>query len=211
MAYPRHASQPLLPDSLLTGPLEPTSEAYAMAKIAGWKLCEAYRKQYDCNFITGFPANPFGPGDDFSSEGGHVIPALIRRAHQAKIDAQPALTIWGTGTPRREFSYSRDLARACIFAMDCYEGDAPINLGSGSDLSIADVARAVVEVTGYRGELIFDASKTDGAPFKGLDSRVLRGLGFIPETDFRDAVKQTYEWFLQHEYPEGFSYARTAL
>ncbi|HJZ55147.1 MAG TPA: NAD-dependent epimerase/dehydratase family protein, partial [Gemmataceae bacterium] len=145
-AYPKEAPQPLRIESLRTGPLEPTSEAYATAKLAGWKLCEAYRRQYGCRFVTAFPANPFGPGDDFGPDSGHVIPALIRRAHEAKENGEAVLTVWGSGTPRREFIYSRDLADACLFAMRHHDGEAPINLGGGTDLSIAEVARAVAEV-----------------------------------------------------------------
>jgi len=194
-SYPRLAAQPMAVDSLLAGPVEPTSEAYATAKIAGWKLCEAYRRQHGCSFITGIPANAFGPNDDFDSGSGHVIPALIRRFHDAKKRNLPEVAIWGSGTPRREFIFSRDLADACLFAMKQYDGDAPINLGGGSDMSIADVARAVAEVVGYRGELIFDATKPDGAPLKALDSSVLLNLGWKPTTDFRAAIVETYRWF----------------
>src|SRR5262249_3030023 len=155
---------PLRVESLGTGPLEPTSEAYATAKLAGWKLCEAYRRQYGCRFITGFPANPFGPHDDFSPESGHVIPALIRRAPEAKQNGFAVLRVGGTGPPRRAFSSARDLADACLFAMRHYDGDAPVNLGSGTDLSIAEVARTVAEAVGFRGRIVFDTAKPDGAP-----------------------------------------------
>ncbi len=195
-AYPRQAPQPLRVGSLTTGPLEPTSEAYATAKLAGWKLCDAYRRQYGCRFVTGFPANPFGPHDDFSPEGGHVIPALIRRAHEAKENGDAVLTVWGTGTPRREFIFSRDLADACLFAMRHYDGDAPLNLGGGTDLSVAEVARTVAEVVGFRGDLVFDTTKPDGAPLKALDSAELLRLGWRPAVGFRDAVAETYRWFL---------------
>ena len=193
--YPRNAPQPMRVESLLSGPVEPTSEAYATAKLAGWKLCDAYRKQQGCNFITGFPANAFGPNDDFGSESGHVIPALIRRLHDAKRSDAPEVTIWGTGSPRREFIFSRDLADACLFAMQHYDGEAPINLGGGTDLSIADAARIIAEVVGYRGELVFDTTKPDGAPLKALDSSVLLHLGWKPTTDFRSAILETYRWF----------------
>lgn len=195
-AYPRSAPQPLRPDSLTTGPLEPTSEFYATAKLAGWKLCEAYRKQHGCRFVTGFPANPFGPHDDFSPDGGHVVPALIRRAHEAKEMGEPVLTVWGTGTPRREFVFARDLADACLFVMRHYDGTAPINLGGGTDLSIAEVARTVAEVVGFRGRVEFDSTKPDGAPLKALDSSELLAMGWRPATDFRTAVAETYRWFL---------------
>ncbi len=197
-AYPRHAPQPMRVESLMNGPVEPTSETYATAKLAGWKLCEAYRRQYGSRFITAFPANPFGPFDDFGPDSGHVIPALIRRAHEAKERGNSELVIWGTGLPRREFIFSHDLADACLFAMERYEGEAPINLGGGAILSIADTARIVADVIGYRGRLVFDTSKPDGAPLKALDSSEFHAMDWRPATDFRSAVEQTYDWFLKH-------------
>lgn len=194
-SYPRNAPQPMRVESLLTGPVEPTSEAYAMAKIAGWKMCEAYRRQYGCRFITGIPTNAFGPNDDFDPASGHVIPALIRRTHEAKRNCDKFLSVWGSGLPRREFMFSRDLADACLFALKHYDGEAPINLGGGTDLSIADAARTIAEVVGFRGELTFDASKPDGAPLKALDSSALLELGWKPTTDFRAAIVETYRWF----------------
>ena len=194
-AYPKQASQPMRVESLLAGPVEPTSEAYATAKLAGWKLCEAYRRQHGCRFVTGFPANAFGPQDDFNPDTGHVIPALIRRTHEAKLNGDRVLEVWGTGSPRREFIFSRDLADACLFAMRHYDGDAPINLGGGTDLSIAEAARTIAEVVGFRGQLAFDSSKPDGAPLKALDSSVLLGMGWKPHTDFRSAIAETYRWF----------------
>jgi GDP-L-fucose synthase len=193
--YPRNAPQPMRVESLLSGPVEPTSEAYATAKLAGWKLCDAYRRQHGCEFITGFPANAFGPNDDFGSESGHVIPALIRRIHDAKRNDSLEVKIWGTGSPRREFIFSRDLADACLFAMKHYDGEAPINLGGGTDLSIAETARTIADVVGYRGELVFDTTKPDGAPLKALDSSVLLNLGWKPTTDFRSAIVETYRWY----------------
>lgn len=210
-AYPKLAPQPLHPDSLTTGPLEPTSEAYATAKLAGWKLCDAYRRQYGCSFITGFPANPFGPHDDFGADSGHVIPALIRRTHEAKLAGAAAMSVWGTGLARREFMYSRDLAEACLFAMDRYDGDAPLNLGGGADVSIGDAARTIADVVGFRGHLVFDTTKPDGAPLKALDSTELHTLGWRPSTDFRTAVAETYHWFLRHAATEGTGHARAAV
>jgi GDP-L-fucose synthase len=201
-SYPRSAKQPLRVESLLTGELEPTNAAYATAKLAGWQLCTAYRQQYGCRFVTAVPANAFGPHDDFSPDGGHVIAALLRRAHEAKVRGEPELVVWGTGTPRREFVYSRDLADACLFVMDRYEGAAPINLGGSEDRSVAEVARAVADVVGYRGRLRFDASQPDGMPRKGLDSGPLRALGWRPATDFRSALAETYTWFLRHAVKE---------
>ncbi len=206
-AYPRNAPQPLRIESLCTGPLEPTSESYATAKLAGWKLCEAYRAQYGCRFVTGFPANPFGPHDDFGADSGHVVPALLRRIHEATERGDPELVVWGTGRPRREFIYSRDLADACLFVMRHYDGTAPINLGGGSDLTIAQVARTIADVVGYRARLVFDSTKPDGAPLKVLDSSALLALGWRPATDFRSAVAETYTWFRRHTAKEGHIHA----
>ncbi|MBN9521608.1 GDP-L-fucose synthase [bacterium] len=209
-AYPREAPQPLRAESLGTGPLEPTSAPYATAKLAGAVLCDAFRRQYGCRFVTGFPANPFGPGDDFGADSGHVIPALIRRAHEAKECGDSALTVWGTGAPQREFLFSRDLASACLFAMRHYDGDAPLNLGGGSVLSIAAAARVVADVVGFRGRLAFDSSKPDGAPLKALDSSGLLALGWTPATPFRTAVEETYHWFLHHA-TEGAAHAGSTV
>jgi GDP-L-fucose synthase len=210
-SYPRHAPQPLRVGDLMTGPPEPTSAAYATAKLAGWQLCAAYRQQYGANFVTAFPADAFGPHDDFSRDGGHVIPALVRKAHEAKVRGEPELTVWGTGTPQREFIYSRDLADACLFVMRRYDGPGPINLGGGTDLSVAEAARAVAEVVGYRGRLRFDASKPDGMPLKALDSGPLRALGWRPSTDFRSALAETYDWFLHHVVKEDLEDARAVV
>jgi GDP-L-fucose synthase len=210
-SYPRHALQPLRVESLLTGHLEPTSAAYATAKLAGWQLCAAYRQQYGCRFVTAIPANSFGPHDDFSADGGHVIPALIRRAHEARVRGEPELVVWGTGTPRREFVSSRDLADACLFVMHQYDGAAPINLGGGTDWSIAEVAELVADVVGYRGRLRFDPSRPDGAPRKGLDSGPLYALGWQPTTDFRAALAETYAWFLQHALTEERTHVGAAV
>jgi GDP-L-fucose synthase len=209
--YPKNAPQPMSVESLGTGLMEQTSEAYSTAKLAGWKLCEAYRCEYGCNFIAAFPTNSFGPHDDFSLENGHVIPALIRRTHEAKQRDDRELMIWGTGKPRREFLYSRDLARACLFIAECYEGSAPINLGGGIDISIADLAREIAAVVGYRGSLRFDETKPDGAPFKRLDPKPLLDMGWRPAADFRASLTETYNWFLRSRKLEGISDARRAL
>lgn len=210
-SYPRLAPQPMRVESLLTGPLEPTNESYAVAKLAGLKLCQAYRRQYGANFITAIPANAFGPGDDFSPEESHVIPGLIRRLHQARLQGQAEFSIWGTGQARREFIYVRDLADACLFVMDHYEAAEPVNLGGGADLSIADVACALAEVVGYRGRLRFDNSRPDGMPLKGLDSDPLFRLGWRPRTDFRTALVETYDWFLCHIFSEERTDVRKAV
>lgn len=201
--YPKHAPQPLGIQSLGTGPMEPTSEAYSTAKFAGWKLCDAYRREYGCRFITAIPANAFGPHDDFDPASGHVIPALIRKAHDAKVSRAPEFVVWGTGTPRREFIFSRDVARACVFVAQSYDGPDPINLGGGTDLSIADVAQAVADVVGFTGRIRFDATHPDGAPLKRLDSGPLLEMGWRPAADFRTALAETYDWFLHHRAKEG--------
>lgn len=209
-AYPKHAPQPMTVAALGTGPMEPTSESYSTAKFAGWKLCEAYRREYGCNFVTAIPANGFGPHDDFSADGGHVIPALMRRAHDAKARGDSELVVWGSGSPRREFVHSRDLARACVFVAERYDGDAPINLGGGTDLSIAEVASAVCAVVGFKGRVRFDTTKPDGAPLKALDSSPLLAMGWRPATAFREALEETYHWFLRHRVTEG-RHARQAV
>jgi GDP-L-fucose synthase len=196
-SYPRLAPQPMRVESLMTGPLEPTNEAYAMAKLAGLKLCQAYRQQYGSPFIAAIPANAFGPHDDFSPEDSHVIPGLIRKFHEASNHGQAEVRVWGSGRPRREFIYSRDLADACLFVMNHYDKAAPINLGGGADLSIAETACAVADVVGYRGRLTFDAMRPDGMPRKGLDCTPLSELGWRPSTTFRAALLETYDWFLR--------------
>ncbi|HWG44563.1 MAG TPA: GDP-L-fucose synthase [Gemmataceae bacterium] len=201
-SYPRLAPQPMRIESLMTGPLEPTNESYALAKLAGLKLCQAYRQQFDAPFITGIPANAFGPHDDFSAEDSHVIPGLIRKFHDARCRGQAEVRVWGSGRPRREFIYSRDLADACLFVMRHYDGAEPINLGGGQDLSIAETAHAVAEVVGYRGRLCFDAACPDGMPLKSLDSSRLKELGWTAPTAFRTALAETYDWFLHHIVPQ---------
>ena len=196
--YPKHCPQPMRVESLMSGPLEPTNEAYATAKIAGIRLCQAYARQHGDNFICGIPANAFGIDDDFSAEGGHVIPALIARLHQAKVEGQPSVTVWGTGAPRREFIFADDLADACLFVMK-HNDDArtSINLGSGGDLSIGETAELIREVVGYTGELMFDRDKPDGMPLKSLDSSALLEMGWRAATPIATAVEKTYQAYLQ--------------
>jgi GDP-L-fucose synthase len=196
-SYPKHCPQPMRVESLLTGPLEPTNEAYAVAKIAGIKLCQAYRQQYGANFIVGIPANVFGPRDDFSPEDSHVIAALIRKMHEAKMASSASVEIWGTGTPRREFIFADDLADACLLVMNKYEGAESINLGGGTDISIGELAGLVKDVVGYTGNLQFDPSRPDGMPLKALDSTQLLSLGWRPATPFREALAITSDAFLQ--------------
>jgi GDP-L-fucose synthase len=209
--YPRLAPQPMRVEALLTGPLEPTNEAYALAKLAGLKLCQAYRQQYDAPFIAAIPANAFGPHDDFSAEDSHVIPGLIRRFHEARCEGHDEVRIWGSGRPRREFIYSRDLADACLFVIRNYDGPEPINLGGGEELTIAETAQVIAAVVGYRGELRFDATRPDGMLRKGLDCRPLRELGWTPPTSFRKALADTYAWFLHHFVPQECRDARAAV
>ncbi|HEY7426272.1 MAG TPA: GDP-L-fucose synthase, partial [Gemmataceae bacterium] len=201
-SYPRLAPQPMRVEALMTGPLEPTNEAYAMAKLAGLKLCQAYRQQYGSPFVTAIPANAFGPHDDFSAQDSHVIPGLIRKFHEARCRGQAEVRVWGSGQPRREFIYARDLADACLFVMNNYDDAEPINLGGGTDLSIAETARVIADVVGYHGRLFFDATHPDGMPLKGLDSEPLKELGWRPSTTFRAALAETYDWFLRHIVPQ---------
>jgi GDP-L-fucose synthase len=195
-AYPKLAPQPLQAGSLWTGALEPTSAAYAVSKLAGVALCQAYRQQHGARFITAIAADAYGPGDDFGSDNSHVVAALMRRFHEARIAGRAFVEVWGSGTPRREFIYVDDLADACIFAMERYDGDDPLNLGTGTTTSIAELAETIRDVVGYRGELRFDRSRPDGMPFKGLDSTPLGALGWRPRCQLRDGLKRTYEWFL---------------
>ncbi|MHB1423421.1 MAG: GDP-L-fucose synthase family protein [Gemmataceae bacterium] len=197
-SYPRLASQPMRVESLMTGPLEPTNAAYALAKLSGLAMCQAYRRQYGAQFIAAIPANAFGPHDDFSAEDSHVIPGLLRRFHEARACGRAEVCIWGSGRPRREFLYSRDLADACLFVMNNYDADEPINLGGGQELSIAETASTIAAIVGYRGRLSFDASRPDGMPLKSLDSNPLRKLGWTPSTAFHVALAETYDWFLRN-------------
>jgi GDP-L-fucose synthase len=182
---------------LMTGKLEPTNEPYAVAKLAGLILSQAYRRQFECRFVTAIPANVFGPGDNFSLEDSHVIGALMRRMHDARIAGQGRVDIWGSGLPRREFIFSQDLARACLFLMDVYDGEEPINVGVGRDWSIQEIAEMIREVVGYNGEIRFDRSKPDGMPAKLLESSCLKQMGWKPQTSIQDALAITYEWFRQ--------------
>lgn len=197
--YPRDCPQPMRVDSLFTGPLEPSNGAYATAKLAGIKLCEAYHQQYGVNYVSVIPANEFGPGDDFSLEDSHVIPALIRKMHAAKLASAESVEIWGTGAPKREFVFVDDLADACIFVMREYDGPGPINIGGGTESSIKELAESIKQVVGFPGDLSFDSSKPDGMPIKVLDSSELLGLGWRPKTSSGTALRATYEWFLQAE------------
>jgi GDP-L-fucose synthase len=195
-AYPRLASQPMSEDALLTGPLEPTNQWYAIAKIAGMKLVEAYHRQYGADFISVMPTNLYGPGDNYHPEYSHVPAALIRRFHEAKIGGRPEVVVWGTGKPRREFLAVDDLADACVFLMKNYSGDRALNIGTGTDISIADFARLVAEVVGYTGKIVFDRSRPDGAPQKLLDVTKLTALGWKATTPIKEGLAAAYRDFL---------------
>jgi GDP-L-fucose synthase len=195
-SYPRLCPQPMAVEHLQAGPLEPTNAAYATAKLAGIELCRAYRQQHGDNFIVGIPANAFGPGDDFDAENAHVIAALIRRMHEAKEAGTDVVTIWGSGTARREFIFADDLAEACFLVMQVYEGDTPINLGGGPDYSIAAIAHHVRDAVGFEGRLEFDRSRPDGMPRKTLDGRPLAALGWKSQTPLAAALAATYQDFL---------------
>jgi GDP-L-fucose synthase len=193
--YPKFAPQPLTESSLLTGALEPTNQWYAIAKIAGLKMCQAYRRQYGFDAICAMPTNLYGPGDNFDLQTSHVLPALIRKFDDARQAGEQSVTIWGTGTPRREFLHVDDLADACLFLMERYSDSEPINVGWGEDLSIAELAQLIAAVTGFAGRLHFDPAKPDGTPRKLLDVSRLRSLGWSPRVPLRAGVAATYEWF----------------
>jgi GDP-L-fucose synthase len=195
-AYPRDAPQPMTPDAFMTGPLERTSEFYASAKLAGMKLCEAYRRQHGARFVTAVPANPYGIGDDLDPADAHVIGGLMFKMHDARERLAPSIDIWGSGSPERDFIYVDDLARAAIAVMKGYEGDAPINLTAGTRVSIGDVARMIAKVVGYTGELRFDRSRPDGAAIKVLDPAPLAALGWSPTVPLPEGLARMYEWFL---------------
>jgi GDP-L-fucose synthase len=194
--YPKFAKQPMSEDQLLTGPLEPTNESYAIAKIAGIKLCEAYRRQYDRDFISVMPTNLYGPGDNYHPERSHVVAALIRRFHEAKTNNASTVVVWGTGQPRREFLYVDDFADACVFVLKNYSGLQFINIGLGEDITIAEFARTVAEVVGFRGNITYDASKPDGMPRKLLDVSRLSGLGWKAKTPLPEGLRRAYSDFL---------------
>ncbi|MBT1700543.1 GDP-L-fucose synthase [Fulvivirgaceae bacterium PWU4] len=194
--YPKLAEQPIREESLLSGYLEPTNEAYAIAKIAGIKLCQAYHKQHGSRFISAMPTNMYGYGDNYHPQNSHVLPALMRRFHEAKVAGSPEVAIWGSGKPLREFMFSDDLAEACVFLMERYENPELINVGTGEEVSILELARLVAEVVGYQGKITFDASKPDGTPRKLMDSSKLHALGFKHKTGLREGLVKTYEDFL---------------
>ena len=195
--YPKHAPQPLPESALLTGPLEPTNEAYAIAKIAGIKLCQAYAREYGANFISAMPTNLYGPNDNFDLLSSHVLPALLRKAHTAKQERKRELVVWGSGQPRREFLHVDDLAAACVFLLEKYDSPEIINVGCGEDISIRELAELICDVVGFKGELTWDTTKPDGTPRKLLDVSKVHALGWCHSIALRDGIARTYEWFLK--------------
>lgn len=196
--YPKYTSQPMREDSLLTGELEPTNEPYAIAKIAGIKMCEYYNKQYGTEFISIMPTNLFGPYDNFELNTSHVLPALIRKFHEAKVNSAPVVEVWGTGTPRREFLYSDDLANAAVYLMNTYSESGLVNIGVGKDISIKELAEKIKGIVGYEGEITFNTSKPDGTPRKLVDVSKLHSLGWKAEISLDNGLKLAYEWFLEN-------------
>jgi GDP-L-fucose synthase len=196
--YPRLAPQPIPEDALLTGPLEPTNQPYAIAKIAGIEMCAAYRRQHGCDFISVMPTNLYGPGDNFDRTASHVLPALLRRTHEARVTGAESVTIWGSGTPLREFLHVDDLADACVFLMKTYSDAGLVNIGSGDELSIRALAELIADVVGFRGRFEFDQTKPDGTPRKRLDLSRLHGLGWKHRIDLKSGVGNTYRWYLEH-------------
>ena len=193
--YPKFAPQPIVEDALLTGPLEPTNEYYAVAKIAGIKLCQAYRRQHGSDFISAMPTNLYGPGDNFDLQSSHVMPALIRKAHEAKLRGDDHIAIWGTGSPRREFLHVDDCADACVFLMKNYSDEQHVNVGSGSDLTILELTRLICRIVGFDGELRLDSGKPDGTPRKLMSADRLRAMGWSPRVGLEEGVGATYDWF----------------
>ena len=195
--YPKHAPQPMREEYLLSGPLEPTNEPYAVAKIAGIKLCQAYNRQYGTNFISVMPTNLYGPNDNYDPMNSHVLPALIRRFHEAKADGADHVAAWGSGSPRREFMYSDDMADACVLLMQSYDSGEIVNVGTGEDVTIRELTRLVAEAVGFKGEICWDTSKPDGTPQKLLDVSKLREMGFRPKTALADGIRMAYADFLE--------------
>lgn len=196
--YPKFATQPIKEDKLLSGYLEETNEAYAVAKIAGLEMCKFYKRQYGCNFISVMPTNLYGINDNFDLETSHVLPALIRKFHEAKNNGRPEVVIWGTGTPRREFLYVDDLADALVFLMDNYDGEGHVNIGTGLDLEIRELAEIVGSIIGYEGKIVYDSTKPDGTPRKLLDVALLNELGWSCKYSLRDGICKVYEWYVSH-------------
>jgi GDP-L-fucose synthase len=197
--YPKFAPQPIAEEALLGGPLEPTNQAYAIAKIAGIELCQSYAREYGANFISAMPTNLYGPNDNFDLVTSHVLAALLQKAHEAKISGAREIVVWGSGKPRREFLHVDDLAAACVFLLQKYDDPEIINVGTGEDVSIRELAELICEIVGFKGELTWDANKPDGTPRKLLDISKIRRLGWSPSVSLREGIARTYEWFLKNE------------
>ncbi|MFG1346765.1 GDP-L-fucose synthase [Xanthobacter autotrophicus DSM 431] len=196
--YPKFAEQPIVEESLLTGPLEPTNEWYAIAKIAGIKLAQAYRRQHGCDFISAMPTNLYGPGDNFDLTSSHVMPALLRKAHEAQRRGDSEIVMWGTGTPRREFLHVEDCADACVHLMKVYSDDIHVNVGSGDDVTILELTQLVCDVVGFKGRIVHDLTKPDGTPRKLMSADKIRGLGWSPSISLEDGIRSTFAWFLDN-------------
>jgi GDP-L-fucose synthase len=197
--YPKLAPQPISEDALLTGPLEATNDAYAIAKIAGIKLCQAYAREFGRTFISAMPTNLYGPGDNYDLRNSHVLPALIRKVHEAKIAGERSITVWGSGNPRREFLHTSDLADACVFLLEKYDAPDAVNIGCGEDVTIRELAETICDVLGFDGSLEFDTSKPDGTPRKLLDISKIRSIGWSPKIPLREGIADAYRWFCEHQ------------
>lgn len=196
--YPKLAPQPMREDALLSGPLEPTNQWYAVAKIAGIKLCQAYRRQFGCRYVAVMPTNMYGPGDNFDLNNSHVLPALLRKFHEARQTGASSVTVWGTGTPRRELCHVDDCASACLHVMQVYDGEEIINIGVGSDISIRELAELVRNIVGFRGEIVFDTTRPDGPPVKLVDSGAIDAMGWRPSIELEQGIRTTYDWYVRH-------------
>jgi GDP-L-fucose synthase len=197
--YPKMAPQPIKEEYLLTGALEPTNEAYALAKISGLKLVESYRREYDRKWISAMPTNMYGPGDNFDPQNAHVLPALIRRFHEAKVSGAPSVTCWGDGTPMREFLHADDLAAACLHLLENYDGDVALNVGTGEDVTIKELTELIADVIGFQGEILWDDTKPNGTPRKLLDVSKIKALGWEPKIGLREGIQSTYQWYLANK------------
>jgi len=196
--YPKFAPQPMCERDLLSGPLEPTNQWYAVAKIAGIKLCQAYRRQYDCRYIAAMPTNLYGPGDNFDLLSSHVLPALLRKFHEAKLTGADSVSVWGTGTPRREFCHVDDCAAACLHLMQVYDDEEIVNIGVGSDVSIRELAEIIRDIVGFQGQLVFDPQRPDGPPVKRVDTTVINDLGWHASIELEQGIRATYDWYLRY-------------
>ncbi|MEK7322143.1 MAG: GDP-L-fucose synthase [Pseudomonadota bacterium] len=197
--YPKYAPQPMCEEDLLSGPLEPTNQWYAVAKIAGIKLCQAYRRQHGCSYIAAMPTNLYGPYDNFNLNTSHVLPALLRKFHEAKLADARQVTVWGTGKPRREFCHVDDCVAACLHLMDVYDSEEIVNIGAESDISIRELAELVQDIVGFQGEIVFDTGRPDGSPVKRMDTSVINALGWHTAIELEQGIRATYDWYVRHK------------